>query len=56
MYGVGGERDLPESIIEELDGYEGARPVRIGNAAVHQLQLDVWGDGAGLRLPPHQVP
>jgi alpha,alpha-trehalase len=43
MYGVGGERDLPESIIEELDGYEGARPVRIGNAAVHQLQLDVWG-------------
>ena len=43
MYGIGGERDLPESIVEELDGYEGARPVRIGNAAVHQQQLDVWG-------------
>ena len=43
MYGIGGERDLPESIIEELHGYEGARPVRIGNAAVHQQQLDVWG-------------
>ncbi|GAB12163.1 hypothetical protein ARGLB_009_00020 [Arthrobacter globiformis NBRC 12137] len=43
MYGVGGERDLPESRVEGLGGYDGARPVRIGNAAVHQRQLDVWG-------------
>ncbi|RAM35671.1 glycoside hydrolase family 15 protein [Arthrobacter globiformis] len=43
MYGVGGERDLPESMVEGLAGYDGARPVRIGNAAVHQRQLDVWG-------------
>lgn len=43
MYGVGGERDLPESMVEGLGGYDGARPVRIGNAAVHQRQLDVWG-------------
>jgi GH15 family glucan-1,4-alpha-glucosidase len=43
MYGIGGERDLPESIVEGLDGYDGARPVRVGNAAVHQRQLDVWG-------------
>jgi len=43
MYGIGGERDLPEQVIEELSGYEGARPVRIGNGAVHQQQHDVWG-------------
>jgi GH15 family glucan-1,4-alpha-glucosidase len=43
MYGIGGERDLPESIVEGLDGYDRARPVRVGNAAVHQRQHDVWG-------------
>lgn len=43
MYGIGGERDLPESIIEGLGGYDGASPVRVGNAAVHQRQHDVWG-------------
>jgi alpha,alpha-trehalase len=43
MYGIGGERDLPEQVIEELSGYEGARPIRVGNAAVHQRQHDVWG-------------
>lgn len=43
MYGIGGEKDLPESIIEELGGYDGASPVRVGNAAVHQQQHDVWG-------------
>jgi GH15 family glucan-1,4-alpha-glucosidase len=43
MYGIGGERDLPESMVEGLEGYDGARPVRVGNAAVHQRQLDVWG-------------
>src|SRR6478672_7255100 len=43
MYGVGGERELTEHILEHLDGYEGARPVRIGNGAWNQKQHDVWG-------------
>ncbi|HEX3801402.1 MAG TPA: glycoside hydrolase family 15 protein [Solirubrobacteraceae bacterium] len=43
MYGVGGERDLAESILEHLAGYEGARPVRIGNGAYNQKQNDVFG-------------
>lgn len=44
MYGIGGERRLPEWTIPWLPGYEGAVPVRIGNAAVSQLQLDVYGE------------
>ncbi len=43
MYGLGGERDLHESALDHLSGYEGARPVRIGNAAHRQEQHDVWG-------------
>jgi GH15 family glucan-1,4-alpha-glucosidase len=43
MYGVGGERDLTEQELPNLSGYEGARPVRIGNGAVKQRQHDVWG-------------
>ena len=44
VYGVGGERRLTESEIPELDGYRGSRPVRIGNAAARQFQLDVYGE------------
>jgi GH15 family glucan-1,4-alpha-glucosidase len=44
MYGVAGERRLSEWEIDWLPGYEGARPVRVGNAAVSQLQLDVPGE------------
>jgi len=44
MYGVAGERRLPELMLDWLDGYEGSRPVRIGNEAVKQLQLDVYGE------------
>ncbi len=44
MYGAHGERRLIELELDWLPGYEGARPVRIGNAAVHQLQLDVYGE------------
>jgi GH15 family glucan-1,4-alpha-glucosidase len=44
MYGVGGERRLTELELPWLDGYEGSRPVRIGNAASEQLQLDVYGE------------
>ncbi|MBO0801873.1 MAG: glycoside hydrolase family 15 protein [Nocardiopsaceae bacterium] len=43
MYGIGGERDLTEQILEHLSGYDGARPVRIGNGAWNQRQHDVWG-------------
>jgi len=44
MYGVAGERRLNEFVVSWLPGYEGAAPVRIGNAAVKQLQLDVYGE------------
>ncbi len=44
MYGIGGERHLAEWEIPWLKGYQGAAPVRIGNAAAQQLQLDVYGE------------
>jgi GH15 family glucan-1,4-alpha-glucosidase len=44
MYGCAGERRLPELELAWLPGYEGSRPVRIGNGAVRQLQLDVYGE------------
>ncbi len=44
MYGVSGERRLPEMELPWLPGYEDSRPVRIGNAAVEQVQLDVYGE------------
>jgi len=43
MYGIGGEHDLTESTLDHLSGYEGAKPVRIGNGAFDQRQHDVWG-------------
>jgi len=43
MYGVGGETELPERTLDHLTGYEGARPVRVGNDAYRQDQHDVWG-------------
>jgi GH15 family glucan-1,4-alpha-glucosidase len=44
MYGVGGERRLMEYEVPWLSGYEGSAPVRIGNAAAGQIQLDVYGE------------
>ena len=44
LYGISGERRLPEAEISWLSGYEGAAPVRIGNAASSQYQLDVYGE------------
>ena len=44
MYGVGGERWLPELIVPWLSGYENSSPVRIGNDASRQLQLDIFGE------------
>jgi GH15 family glucan-1,4-alpha-glucosidase len=48
MYGVGGERRLTEFELDDLPGYEGSKPVRIGNAASEQFQLDVYGEVAGV--------
>ncbi|MGW1103546.1 glycoside hydrolase family 15 protein [Streptomyces sp. NPDC002540] len=62
MYGLAGERRLPESELPWLSGYENSTPVRIGNAAVRQRQLDVYGEvidslrlarEAGLDERPH---
>lgn len=44
MYGIGGERRIPETELPWLRGYAGSAPVRVGNAAVDQLQLDVYGE------------
>lgn len=61
MYGVRGERRLMEWEADWLPGYQGAKPVRIGNAASEQLQLDVYGEvmdalhqarAGGLHVPP----
>ncbi|MBV9088853.1 MAG: glycoside hydrolase family 15 protein [Mycobacteriaceae bacterium] len=43
MYAVGGERTLEEEELHHLSGYDGARPVRIGNGAYNQQQHDIWG-------------
>jgi GH15 family glucan-1,4-alpha-glucosidase len=43
MYGIGGERELTEQVLDHLSGYDDARPVRVGNAAWDQRQHDVWG-------------
>ena len=44
MYGLRGERALPERTLDHLEGYWGSRPVRVGNAASSQFQLDVYGE------------
>ena len=43
MYGIDGERDLTERTLDHLGGYDGARPVRVGNGAHEHRQHDVWG-------------
>jgi len=43
MYGIDGRTELPERQLTHLEGYEGSAPVRTGNAAVDQLQLDIYG-------------
>lgn len=60
MYGLGGERRLPEFELPWLAGYEASKPVRIGNAAAVQVQLDIYGEVADAisqarkgGLPPH---
>jgi GH15 family glucan-1,4-alpha-glucosidase len=60
IYGIAGERRLTELELPWLPGYEASRPVRIGNAACEQLQIDVYGElmdamhvGRRFRLDPH---
>lgn len=44
MYGLHGEHELPEFTLDHLDGYKGSKPVRVGNGAATQLQLDIYGE------------
>ncbi len=44
MYGIDGRTDLTEQTLDHLEGYRGSRPVRIGNAAHQQFQLDIYGE------------
>ena len=44
MYGIDGRHELEESILDHLEGYRGSSPVRIGNGAYDQLQLDIYGE------------
>ncbi|HYF56548.1 MAG TPA: glycoside hydrolase family 15 protein [Salinarimonas sp.] len=60
MYGIGGERRLPEWEVPWLPGFAGSAPVRVGNGAADQLQIDVYGQVADMLyqaqragLPPH---
>ncbi|MGW8313931.1 MAG: glycoside hydrolase family 15 protein [Desulfuromonadales bacterium] len=55
LFGVGGERRLHEYAIEELSGYRGASPVRVGNAAENQVQLDVYGELLDLAWKWHSL-
>jgi len=48
MYGIGGDRRLTEFELVQLPGYEGSKPVRVGNAASEQFQLDVYGEVVGV--------
>jgi GH15 family glucan-1,4-alpha-glucosidase len=44
VYGIDGRKEIPEQTLDHLEGYRGSRPVRIGNAAHQQLQLDIYGE------------
>jgi GH15 family glucan-1,4-alpha-glucosidase len=44
MYGIDGRREIPEQLLEHLEGYRGSAPVRVGNDAATQLQLDIYGE------------
>ena len=44
MYGIDGRSELKEEVLDHLEGYRGSAPVRIGNGAAEQLQLDIYGE------------
>ncbi|MFF3957477.1 glycoside hydrolase family 15 protein [Streptomyces sp. NPDC001890] len=54
MYGVGGERELPERVLDWLPGYGGSAPVRVGNGAAGQFQLDIPGELADTLFVAHE--
>ncbi|HSR11875.1 MAG TPA: glycoside hydrolase family 15 protein [Thermodesulfobacteriota bacterium] len=54
LFGLGGERRIHEYDLEDLEGYKGARPVRVGNAAAAQRQLDVFGELLDLAFRWHE--
>ncbi len=54
MYGLAGERRMTEFELPWLDGYEGSKPVRVGNAASEQFQLDVYGEIADALYQAHR--
>jgi GH15 family glucan-1,4-alpha-glucosidase len=54
VYGLGGERRLTEVVLDHLEGYRGAKPVRIGNAASEQFQLDAYGEVVNLAWRRHR--
>lgn len=58
MYGIGGERDLSERLLPHLSGWRGSAPVRVGNGAWCQRQLDVYGEilDAAHQTVPHDTP
>ncbi|MGW3158443.1 glycoside hydrolase family 15 protein [Streptomyces sp. NPDC001089] len=58
MYGIGGEHDLSERVLPHLSGWRGSAPVRVGNGAWRQRQLDVYGEllDAAHQTLPHDVP
>ncbi|MFG2480701.1 glycoside hydrolase family 15 protein [Streptomyces fagopyri] len=58
MYGIGGEHDLSERVLAHLSGWRGSAPVRVGNDAWRQRQLDVYGEllDAAHQTLPHDVP
>ncbi|HEX9359815.1 MAG TPA: glycoside hydrolase family 15 protein [Streptosporangiaceae bacterium] len=55
MYGIDGRAELPEETLDHLEGYRGSRPVRIGNGAYRQLQLDIYGELMDAVYPSQQV-
>jgi GH15 family glucan-1,4-alpha-glucosidase len=44
MYGIDGRHQMPKQTLDHLEGYRGSRPVRVGNGACEQLQLDIYGE------------
>ncbi len=54
MYGLGGERRLTEMLLKNLEGYRGTKPVRIGNVASDQLQLDAYGELVNMAWRRHR--